>query len=440
MSKANLSLTVVKPIKDAARAVKNKLGRIVEKFQEFTVTRLLDLPEFVVTGCELEQRGDQEIVHVYCLNAPEVAICPRCRQVSSTVHDEKERCVRDLDIWGKCSFLHFNCRRFECEDCACTFTERLVSLDQKRRQTRRFEQYIYRACLRSDCKAVAEANWLHRVTVKGIFKRWAKHNLRRRGPIRVKVLGIDEISLKKRHKQYALVLSDLEQRCVIAVLPERSKEKLEAWFAQLTASARQNIQVVSIDMWHPYRQAVQTQLPQAKLVADRFHVMKQLNYRLTQMRRAIQRQADEATQQLLKGSRWILVKNRDELSSKEEAHLLDILNACPQLRTLYLLKEDFRTICDKASNRHQAERFLRVWLYKAEATGDPFLLKFVKTLRNWWQEILNYFDERVTNGFVEGINRAIRSIINRAYGYRNFDNFRLQVLAQHGRFPPSNLP
>ena len=439
MSNVSLSLIVVKPIKDAARATKNRMGRIVEKFKEFTVTRLLDLPEFIAIGCEIEQRGEQEIVHLYCLSAHEVALCPRCRQISTTVHDEKERCVRDLDIWGKCTFLHFTRRRFECKHCRLPFTERLASIDRQRRHTRRFEQYIYRASLRSDCKAVAQANWLHPVTVKGIFKRWAKRTVRTKGPVRVRVLGIDEISLKKRHKQYALVLSDLQQRCVIAVLPDRSKEHLEAWFEQLSPVARQNIQVVSIDMWNPYRQAVQAKVPQAKLVADRFHVMKQLNYRLTQIRRAIQRQADEATQQLLKGSRWILVKNRDELTLKEEAHLLEILNACPRLRTVYLLKEEFRIICEKAKDRPQAARFLQVWLWKAERTGDRFLLRFVKTLRNWWHEILNYFVDRVTNGFVEGINRAIRTIINRAYGYRNFENFRLQILAQHGGFFPTNL-
>jgi transposase len=279
--------------------------------------------------------------------------------------------------------------------------------------------------------------WLHEATVKAIFKRWAKHTTRRQGTPRVRVLGIDEIALKKRHKQYALVLSDLERHCVIAVLPERSKECLEQWLAQLSAAEREAIRVVSIDMWEPYRQVVRARLPHAQLVADRFHVMKQLNDRLTQMRRAIQRQADEATRQVLKGSRWLLIKNRHELNPEEETRLLAVLAASPALRTLYLLKEEFRLICEKARDRQQAERFLRAWIWKAEHTGDRFLRKFVKTLRNWWHEILNYFDDRVTNGFVEGINRAIRAIINRAYGYRNFENFRLQVLAQHG--PPVPL-
>jgi hypothetical protein len=98
MINVSVSLTVVKPIKDASHAVKQKAGRIVQKLQEFTVTRLLDLPEFVAVGCEIEQRGEQEIVHLYCLPGQEVAICPRCQQISTQVHDEKDRCVRDLDI------------------------------------------------------------------------------------------------------------------------------------------------------------------------------------------------------------------------------------------------------------------------------------------------------------------------------------------------------
>ena len=153
---------------------------------------------------------------------------------------------------------------------------------------------------------------------------------------------------------------------------------------------------------------------------------------LNKYRRAIQTRADEATYTVLKGSRWVLVKNRDELSEKEALKLAEVLAACPELRTLYLLKEEFRLIFEKVRDRDQAARFLRVWIYKAQRTGNKYLLKFVATLLNWWEEILNYFIERVTNGFPEGMNRAIRAIIRRACGYRNFGNFRLQVLAEHG--------
>jgi len=146
MANVALSLRVVKPIKDGTRAVKGTVGRIVRKFKEFTLSHLLDLPEFGGVGCEIEQRGEQEIVHLYCIHPHEAALCPYCRQISTQVHDEKERCVRDLAVWGKCTFLHFSRRRFECEGCGQAFTERLPSIYPQRRQTRRFEQALYRQC------------------------------------------------------------------------------------------------------------------------------------------------------------------------------------------------------------------------------------------------------------------------------------------------------
>ena len=104
---------------------------------------------------------------------------------------------------------------------------------------------------------------------------------------------------------------------------------------------------------------------------------------------------------------------------------------------LYLLKEDFKQIFDKINTRDKAERFLKSWVVRAESTRNKFLMRFVKTLKNWWKQILNYFIERVTNGFVEGLNGAIRNIIRRAFGYRNFQNFKLQVFAEQGF--PKNL-
>ena len=125
------------------------------------------------------------------------------------------------------------------------------------------------------------------------------------GDIMTRVLGIDEVSLKKRHKQYALVISDIDRKCVLAVLPDRSKEDLEKWIDGLTESQRKAIRFVSIDMWAPYAQAVRNKLRHAKIVVDRFHVMKQLNDRLGKIRTRIQRNADDEVKNILKGSRWL---------------------------------------------------------------------------------------------------------------------------------------
>jgi transposase len=243
-------------------------------------------------------------------------------------------------------------------------------------------------------------------------------------------LGIDAIYLGD--EEYVLVLSDIERHRVIAVLPNRLKATLEQWLDELSEEERRAIQVVSMDMWEAYRQAVRSELPHAEIVADRFHVVKQLNHQLDLLRRNWRKNDDEAWQELLQNSRWTLLENRCDLKPEEESKLQLILQASEQLRTVYLLKEELRTVCEKIKNRDRAQRFLQSWISRAEASGIRYLKRFAQTLRNWWQEFFNYFADGVTQGFVEGINRAIRGIINRAFGFHKFEHFRLQVLVECG--------
>lgn len=352
-----------------------------------TLTNWLELPEFEVT--HFEQEG--EVLHLKCEHRGEIAPCPRCGELSTEVHDCTEREVRDLSLCGKAVVLHFDGQRFGCESCGRPFSERLVSIVPRRRQTRRYERQVYEQCLVSDRKAVAEREQLSASTVQDIFVKWAKRATRCLLDRPVRVLGIDELALKKRHQQYVLVVSDLERHCIIAILPDRKKEGLVAWLKQLPDAERRTIRVVSTDLWEPYRQAVREALPEAHQVAGRFHVMKQLNERLNQARRRLQRQVDAPTRQVLKGSRWLLVKTRAELLPPEQAKLQAVLDASPDLRTMYLLKEEFRLICDKAADRQQGARFLRAWIWKVRASANPWLLKFVDKLTHWWEEFLNYF-------------------------------------------------
>lgn len=422
----------VERAKDAARAVKQGVFVLITPASDATVTHLLDLAQFTVTGYGIEREEKQDILHINGEINTKVAICPSCHSLSSTVKEYKDRCVRDCDVWGKRTFLHFQTRRFECPECGHRFTEELKAIDWRRRQTIRFEQQVYEACLGNSKKGTAEIFHLSYTTVHRIFKRWAKKQRKGKRFGLVRVLGIDEISLKKRHKQFAVVISDLERHCVLAVLPDRKHETLKKWLDTLSDEQRATIKTVSMDMWGPYRHFFKKHLPKARRVADRFHVMQQLNKQLGKARLAYQRKADEATQTALKGCRWLFVMARDNLSQKQEQKLMTALEVAPELKQIYLLKEEFRLVFERVEDKQQAQRFLQAWICKAQASGSKHLSTFIKTLRNWWSEILNYFDNRITNGFVEGINRAIRGIIWRAYGFRNFENFKLQILAEHG--------
>jgi transposase len=421
-------------VKDAAKAVKRITQAEFKAVADNTLTELLGIATLFVTMYALRREGDEDVLHLQCAHREEVALCTHCGTLSTNVHQEEPRCVRHLDVWGKKTFLHFLSRRFKCDQCGKVFTEELPFMDFHRRQSTAFEMHVYQSCLTSTRKAVAVREGLSQSTVKEIFNRLAalKKSVVADGTTRV--LGIDEISLKKRHKQFVLVISDISRKCILAVLPDREKQTLENWIESLSAPKRKAIRFVSIDMWRPYYHAVRDKLPRAKVVVDRFHVMKQLNTRLTQLRTKYQKQCDPETQKILKGSRWIIVRNRSELSKKQADQLNRILELCPELGTLYLLKEEFRTIFEKIKCRDKAARFLDIWCLKAERTGDKYLAKFLITLKNWRSQILNYFIERITNGFVEGTNNSLRAIIRMAFGYRNFENFKLRALAGFSNF------
>lgn len=421
-------------VKDAARSVKRICQADFKEVVDETLTELLGIATLAVKMYAIRREGEHEVLHLWCAHREEIALCTHCGALSTAVHQEEHRCIRHLDVWGKKTFLHFISRRFQCEHCGRTFAEELPFVDTQRRQSTGFEKHIYQSCLGGTCKAVAVREGLSHSSTRKIFNRWAA--LKEKSSVigRTRVLGIDEISIKKRHRQFALVISDIGRKCILAVLPDREKKTLEGWIDTLSPQEQKSIRFVSIDMWAPYHQAARNKLPHAQVVVDRFHLMKQLNTRLTQLRTEYQKGLSAEMRSAIKGSRWLLVRNRSELSALDEAQLNNILGLYPELRTLYLLKEEFRCIFEKVHDRQKAARFLSAWILKATLTGNKYLAKFINTLRNWWEEILNYFVERITNGFVEGLNGALRAIMRIAFGYRNFQNFRLRAFAELSAF------
>ena len=244
----------------------------------------------------------------------------------------------------------------------------------------------------------------------------------------MKVLCIDEIAQHKGHGSYRLVISAPELGLILDVLKERSKDALLTWLDQRGQTWCAQVEVCCADMWDAYHEAATERLPNARRVVDRFHVMKNLNDALSKARRSIQNQADEATKALLKGCRWWLVKNQENLDEEERAGLKRALAASSELNACYQLKETFRNWFNQQVDRPSAEQGLLAWIEQVEASGFQALKAFVKTLQNWQEAILNYFDGRHSNGFAEGVNLKIRMIHRRAFGYRNFEQFRLHIL------------
>lgn len=397
----------------------------VDATDPMALTRLLDLPGLYVT--RLEYDPDQARLHLFCDHQNQSAACPTCATVSTAVHQYRKRAVRDLPWAGKMCLIEFVARRFFCGECRCPFREELEWLPRNSRLTQRYADYVFEQCRRTSLQAVHFAERLGYKTVERLYYQRAEITTRSSAPILVRQLGIDEIALRKGHDQFVLVLSDLERGCILQVLPDRKKETLMAYFAGWTDAQGQAVREVAMDLWEPYAQAVEACLPHAQIVADRFHVMKLLNEQVTTARRLIQRDAPDPVRSVLKGGRWLLVRNETDLSEEQKERLHAMFVVAPSLGTLHALKERFRAIFEAPLSRELANWRLHGWIAAVQRSGLCALATFVGTLRRRLSHILNYFPTRLSSGRVEGLNAKIKLIKRCAYGFRNFAHFALRV-------------
>lgn len=393
------------------------------------LTELLGLPQVYVTAYELPNAAT--LVLDVETRLP-TATCPRCAHPSTALHSVGEpRTVRDLDVWGRRCYLRFRPRQFACAHCRRTFVERLAWLAPRQHQTRRFERRVYTLVWRT---TVADAAAYHQLTderAEGIFLRAATEQVEVRGYPPVRVLHVDEIAPHKGHGNYRLVLSSPEVG-VLDVLEDRRKETLEAWFDARGPEWCAAVEEFHADMWQPYHLAARAKLPNVRTpTADHFHVIQNLNEALAEVRKAVQRTADADTRAQLKGCRWLLVKNPTDLTAEEQERLTTALQAAAELQTNYELKEDFRAIY-ALTDPAVAQQRLAEWVERARTVGHQALQSFVRTVENWWDEILSFFDSRGNNGFAEGVNTKIKLILRRAFGCPNFAHLRLRILVAFG--------
>lgn len=268
---------------------------------------LLGLPGVTVVNqvTDLEtQTVTLQLAHEF-----DYAICPVCGHLSDSLHQNHPVSVRDLDVLGQTCYLQFEKRRFDCDYCGIPFTEQLSFCKSYSRYTTRFEQHVFEVVKEHTISRAAELLKLGYKATEGIYYRQAAAYAIRKesSSFPQEVLGIDEIAMKKGHKDYVLVISDLTNKRVLAILENRLKETLVEWLNTLSNETKKQLRVVCLDMWEPYHLAIQEVLPEVDIVVDRFHVMQNLNRALNEARRALQRQADTDTKKHLKGFRWVKV-------------------------------------------------------------------------------------------------------------------------------------
>jgi transposase len=304
--------------------------------------------------------------------------------------------------------------------------------DGQRRVTQEFER-----CLEA---------WLSRVTIQDVVETFGvswntvcEIDLRRLKKLArpklsgLRRLAIDENYLGKTHKFITVVL-DLDTRAIVSVVKGRGQAALKGFFSRLKR-ANAKIRAVATDMAGGYIAAVMTHLPKAKLVFDHFHVIKLMNDKLTALRRDLYRELKEGLHRdVLKGIRYLLLKNPENLKQTDQidelARLQEALKLNESLSIAYYLKDDLRQFWKQPSKR-AADRFLDAWCRRANATSIRQLHTMAKTLQTHRTGLLNWYDEPISTGPLEGINNKIGALQRRAYGYRNYEHFKQRLLTLH---------
>jgi transposase len=392
------------------------------------MTELLKLEKFIVVNYQIIT--DIGVV-LHLENTEREVECIYCGKKTAKLHQNNALTLRDLPFGEQAVYLKINRRQMRCEKCGKKFTEELNGMPKKRRYTDRFRKKIVAEVLNSDIKNTAERNGVSEQEIETMLKDLGEELITAK-PKELKKLGMDEIAMIKGQGNYYTVLVNIETGKMIGLVEKRTEEVLIEYLKNWGEEVLSQIEEVSIDLWIGYKNVAKKLMPQAQIVGDRFHVMKQVTSELDEARKAVKKEAEKIKdrkekEKVLRGiakSKYVFLKNEKDLVDKERKKLEEVFKVSPELAEMHALKEEFRKVYDKNRDWNEGLLALIDWIKKAIS----YFPKSCKTILRWIDEIIAYFDNRTTQGTVEGINNKLKVIKRRGYGFRNFNNFSLRCL------------
>lgn len=357
--------------------------------------------------------------------------CAHCGSSKVRSRGQKIRTFRNVPIGSKATYIVLRFRRLECLECERILQEEIPFSVRQKSYTKAFQRYVLELSKEMSIKAIAN----HLGTSWDLIKQIQKNHLQKKyASLKAKdirFIAIDEIASHKGHK-YLTVVMDLETGAVIYVGEGRKSESLDKLWRKL-GRYKKNIQAVAMDMWPAFIEAVTSNLPQAKIVFDHFHIAKIFNDKLSELRRELYREVKDVMQKdVLKGTRWLLLKNHSNLNEdkNEKQKLEEALRLNKPLATAYYLKEELRLLWDE-NTVDEAKKFLGKWCKRAYASGITMLNKMANTLLKHRTGIFNYFHHRISTGPLEGTNNKIKVLKRKMYGFRDFEFFKLKIFDLH---------
>jgi len=361
---------------------------------------------------------------------PKELACSSCGSHRVIRRGQVRRRFRTIPIGLKPVWIELAIGRVFCPACDLVRQVKVEFADQRRSYTKAFERYALELSRHMTILDVARHLGVSWDVIKDIQKRNLKKRFSRPKLRKLKQIAIDEISIGRGHHYLTIVL-DLISGAVVFVGDGKGVEALEPFWKRVR-KAKAKIKAVAIDMSPSYISAVWRYLPEAAIVFDHFHIIKLFNDGLSDLRRKLYHEAEVMEKKVIKGTRWLLLKNPENLDEKrnEPRRLKEALEFNQPLATAYYMKEDLRQFW-KQADKKTAENFLVDWVYRAGSSGISMLKKFARTLALHRTGILAYYDYPISTGPLEGTNNKIKTMKRQAYGFRDLEFFKLKIMAIH---------
>ncbi|ABB30566.1 transposase of ISGme5, ISL3 family [Geobacter metallireducens GS-15] len=362
-------------------------------------------------------------------------VCGSCGGRCTSVHETTKRVIRDLPILDAQTYLIVHRRRLLCPQCGPTL-ERLSWLAKYARVTRRLAESVARLCGVVSVKHVAQYLGLSWDQVKEIDKRSLTERVGTVDLSNIEVLGMDEFALHKGHR-YATVIIEPYRKEVLWIGKGRSRESIRPFFTQLGPHGCKRLKAVVMDMNASYEEEIKQHSPQADIVYDLFHVVAKYGREVIDRVRvdeANRLKEDKKARKVVKTSRWLLLRNSENVKGDDMLRLQELLEANRSLLTVYLLKDDLKQLW-KFTCIEEAGLFWEQWHQRAMESGIPPLILFARRLKGYLQGILNHCLWPLHTGILEGINNKIKVIKRMAYGFRDHEYFFLKIRAAFPGIP-----
>lgn len=348
--------------------------------------------------------------------------CPGCRMMGQAVRfGIRQQNFHDLPVHDKRVTIQVQRQRLRCKNCGRVYQQYLPYMDTKHSMTQRLVVYIGRESMRRTFTSIAQQIGVDEKTIRLIFSAEADRLEARREIETPEWLGIDEIFLTRKPRA---IFTDVGNRKPVELLPDRKKTTVAAFLRELETD---KVQIVTMDMWNPYREAVQAVIPHATIIVDKFHIVRMANLALDAVRKNTRKQMTDKRRRQLKNDRYILLRRRNELTDQQRLILDAWIQNYEKLGHAYVAKEMF---CDvwEASSREEAEAYYQAWLDWIERVEIAHAFYDVtRAVNNWRTEIFAYFDHPLTNAYTEALNGILKLIQRNGRGY-TFKAIRAKLL------------